>query len=93
MKKGKRRKIVVYETVDVEAEVDIKEYIDDFLEIAEDEELIKELECRGYHVSRSHIDKFEPLCKCGNKRFLCDLLGLSYYASNDEIINEIKKNI
>ena len=82
MKKGKRRKIVVYETVDVEAEVDIKEYIDDFLEIAEDEELIKELECRGYHVSRSHIE-----------RFLCDLLGLSYYASNDEIINEIKKNI
>lgn len=55
MKKGKRREIVVYQTVDVdvEAEVDIEEYIDDFLEIAEDEELIKELECRGYHVSRS----------------------------------------
>lgn len=89
MKKGKRRKIVVYETVDVEAEVDIKEYIDDFLEIAEDEELIKKLECRGYHVSRSHMAESKPL----NKRFLCDLLGLSYYASNDEIINEIKKNI
>lgn len=87
------RTIPVYETVDVETDIDIEEYIDDFLEVAEDEELIKELEGRGYHMSRSRENEFQPLCKCGNKRFLCDLLGLSYYASNDEIINEIKRNI
>ena len=89
----KRRTINLCKTVDVDVDVDVENYVDDFLEVAEDEELIKELECRGYHVSRSHIDEFEPLCKCENKRFLCNLLGLSYYASNDEIINEIKKNI
>ena len=93
MKKEKRRTIPVYETVDVEADVCIEEYVDDFLGVAKDEELIKELKSRGYHVSRSLVNEFQPLCKCGNKRFLCDLLGLSYYASNDEIINEIKRNI
>lgn len=91
--KKKRRTINVYETVDVDVDVDIENYIDDFLEVAEDNELIKELESRGYYVSRSRVNEFQPLCKCGNKRFLCDLLGLSYYASNDEIINEIKRNI
>ena len=93
MKKEKRRTIPVCETVDVEADVCIEEYVDDFLDVAEDEELIKELKSRGYYVSRSPVNEFQPLCKCGNKRFLCDLLGLSYYASNDEIINEIKRNI
>ena len=89
----KRRTINVCETVDVDVNVDVENYVDDFLEVAKDEELIRELESRGYNVSRSHNNEFQPLCKCGNKRFFCDLLGLSYYASNDEIINEIKRNI
>lgn len=91
--KKKRRTINVCKTVDVDVDVYIEEYVDDFLEVAKDEELIRELGSRGYHVSRSHANEFQPLCKCGNKRFLCDLLGLSYYVSNDEIINEIKRNI
>ena len=91
--KEKHRTISICETVDVDVEANIEEYIDDFLEVAEDEELIKELEDRGYHVSSSSINEFQPLRKYTNKRFFCDLLGLSYFASNEEVINEIKKNI
>ena len=91
--KKPRRTISICETVDVETDVYIEDYVDDFLEVAKDEELIRELKDRGYNVSRSRVNEFQPLCKCEKKRFLCDLLGLSYYASNDEIINEIKRNI
>lgn len=91
MKKRKNRTIFV--DVETEAEVDIEEYVDEIIKEATDEELIKEIKSRGYQVSGERTNKFQLLCKYDNKRFFCDLLELPYFVSNDELIEEIKKNI
>lgn len=90
---GKKcRTITVCESVDVDIDVDIEDYVDEIIEEAEDEELISELVSRGYSVSNTRKHDF-GVSKSENKRFLCDILGLSYYSNNDDIINEIKNSI
>ena len=90
MKNKNRRTISVCESVDVD--VDIEEYVDDFLEVADDRELIAELKSRGYDVSRTKIASFGT-CESENRRFFCDLFGISYYSSNQTLLNEFIKSI
>lgn len=92
MKNKNRRTISVCESVDVDMDLDIEEYVDDFLEVADDSELIAELESRGYDVNRTKMARFGT-CKSENRRFFCDLFEISYYSSDQTLLNEFIKNI
>lgn len=92
MKNKNRRTISVCKSVDVDVDVDVEEYVDDFLEVADDRELIAELKSRGYAVSRTKIASFGT-CESENRRFFCDLFGISYYSSNQTLLNEFIKSI
>lgn len=80
---------------EVEVEIDLDDYFDEFLEDADDDDLIKELKDRGYSVEKQAL----PIkSKWGvnheqNKRFLCDLLGIGYHTRNNVLIDLIINNI
>lgn len=86
-----RRTITVYETVDVDVDIDIEEYKDDFLEICTDEEILSEANKRKLILQKSFEDKMNSAGEF--RRYLCDLLELGYYASEEEILNNIKSRL
>lgn len=83
-----------------EVEVDLDDYVDEILEECDDDELIKEVEKRGNRVYRKgnrvvafgdqpvNFNSPEDL-----RRFLCDIVGVGYYTSNETLLNEIKSKL
>jgi hypothetical protein len=83
-------------STEVEVEIDLDDYFDEFLEDADDDDLIKELKDRGYSVEKQAL----PIKKNEwgvnheqNKRFLCDLLDIGYHTRNNVLIDLIINNI
>lgn len=77
--------------IDIEVSIDVTEYVEDILEQADDKDLIGELAARGYSVSAGCVPQFNPGNAADCKRFFCSLMGLSYFVSDKELLNEIKK--
>ena len=86
-----------YITITTEADIYIDDYLDDFITVASDEDLIEEIEKRGHVVYKKGI----PITPFGEqpiefnnptdlKRHLCDIANVGYCISNEELINEIK---
>lgn len=86
-----------YITVMAETDIYLDDYFDDFMDVASDEDLIKEIEKRGHKVYKKEI----PITPFGEqpiefynptdlKRHLCDIANAGYCISNEELINEIK---
>lgn len=89
------RTITIEKEVDID--VDLDDYFDEFMQDASDEDLIEEIEKRGHRVYKKGI----PITPFGEqpiefnnpadlKRYLCDIANLGYCISNEELINEIK---
>ena len=81
---------------EVEVEIDLDDYFDEFLEDADDDDLIKELKDRGYSVEKqAHTIKKNEwgVNHEQNKRFLCDLLDIGYHTRNNVLIDLIINNI
>lgn len=82
---------------EVNVDVDLDEYFDEFMQDASDEDLIEEIEKRGHKVYKKEccITPFgkQPI-EFDNptdlKRHLCDVVNVGYCISNEELINEIK---
>ena len=68
-------------STEVEVEIDLDDYFDEFLEDADDNDLIKELKDRGYSVEKQALPiKNEwGVNHEQNKRFLCDLLDIRLF--------------
>lgn len=82
--------------ITVTVDVDVDEYLDEFLELASDEDLVEEIEKRGHKVYKkeSYIIPFgEQPIRYDNptdlKRHLCDILNVGYYISDKDLINEL----
>lgn len=82
-------------STEVEVEIDLDDYFDEFLEDADDNDLIKELKDRGYSVEKQALPiKNEwGVNHERNKRFLCDLLDIGYHTRNNVLIDLIINNI
>ena len=78
---------------EVDVEIDLNDYFDEFLEDADDDDLIKELNDRGYSVGKQALKNDWGVNHEQNKRFLCDLLDIGYHTRNDVLINLIINNI
>lgn len=89
------RTITIEKEVDID--VDLDDYFDEFMQDASDEDLIEEIEKRGHRVYKKGI----PITPFGEqpiefnnpadlKRYLCNIANLGYCISNEELINEIK---
>ena len=89
------RTITIEKEVDID--VDLDDYFDEFMQDASDEDLIEEIEKRGHRVYKKGI----PITPFGEqpvefnnptdlKRHLCDIANVGYCISNEELINEIK---
>lgn len=78
---------------EVDVEIDLDDYFDEFLEDADDDDLIKELKDRGYSVRKQALKNEWGVNHEQNKRFLCDLLDIGYHTRNDVLINLIINNI
>ena len=81
---------------EVEVEIDLDDYFDEFLEDADDDDLIKELKDRGYSVEKQAHPKKKNEWGVNheqNKRFLCDLLDIGYHTRNNVLIDLIINNI
>lgn len=92
------RTITIEKEVDID--VDLDDYFDEFMQDASDEDLIEEIEKRGHRVYKKGI----PITPFGEqpiefnnptdlKRYLCDIANLGYCISNEELINEIKSKL
>jgi hypothetical protein len=92
------RTITIEKEVDID--VDLDDYFDEFMQDASDEDLIEEIEKRGHRVYKKGI----PITPFGEqpvefnnptdlKRHLCDIANLGYCISNEELINEIKSKL
>lgn len=92
------RTITIEKEVDID--VDLDDYFDEFMQDASDEDLIEEIEKRGHRVYKKGI----PITSFGEqpiefnnpadlKRYLCDIANLGYCISNEELINEIKSKL
>lgn len=92
------RTITIEKEVDID--VDLDDYFDEFMQNASDEDLIEEIEKRGHRVYKKGI----PITPFGEqpiefnnpadlKRYLCDIANLGYCISNEELINEIKSKL
>ena len=92
------RTITIEKEVDID--VDLDDYFDEFMQDASDEDLIEEIEKRGHRVYKKGI----PITHFGEqpvefnnptdlKRHLCDIANLGYCISNEELINEIKSKL
>lgn len=82
-------------STEVEVEIDLDDYFDEFLEDADDNDLIKELKDRGYSVEKQALpikNEWEVNHE-QNKRFLCDLLDIGYHTRNNVLIDLIINNI
>lgn len=90
MKKNRRGFVTV--TVTQEVEVDVNVYLSDVIDETDDEDLIEELENRGYLIEKGKR-AINLNTADGLRRYLCDLLSLSYFSGTDKIINEIKERI
>ena len=82
-------------STEVEVEIDLDDYFDEFLEDADDNDLIKELKERGYSVEKQALPiKNEwGVNHEQNNRFLCDLLDIGYHTRNNVLIDLIINNI
>ena len=82
-------------STEVEVEIDLDDYFDEFLEDADDNDLIKELKDRGYSVEKQALPiKNEwGVNHEQNKRFLCDFLDIGYHTRNNVLIDLIINNI
>lgn len=87
----------VYYNHNRDGHIYIDDYLDDFMTVASDEDLIEEIEKRGHVVYKKGI----PITPFGEqpiefnnptdlKRHLCDIANAGYCISNEELINEIK---
>lgn len=92
------RTITIEKEVDID--VDLDDYFDEFMQDASDEDLIEEIKKRGHRVYKKGI----PITPFGEqpiefnnpadlKRYLCDIANLGYCVSNEELINEIKSKL
>lgn len=93
-------KKVDFITVTADVDVYLDEYLDEFLDLASDEDLIEEIEKRGYEVYKkeSYIIPFgeQPIGydnPADLKRHLCDIVNVGYYISDEELINELKRKL
>lgn len=80
----------------VEVDVNLYDYEDKIMELISDEELLFEVEDRGLLEETSNtniINKLQNMQSYEFKRILCDIVGLSYHASNEEIINLLKEKL
>ena len=80
-----------YVEVDVDVNIDFDDYKDEFFAVASDEELLTE--CRRRRILKDNDFADEFVGYDTFKRYLCDLLGLGYFASKEEIIEEIKSKL
>lgn len=92
------RTITIEKEVDID--VDLDDYFDEFMQNASDEDLIEEIEKRGHVVYKKGI----PITPFGEqpiefnnpadlKRHLFDIANVGYCISNEELINEIKSKL
>lgn len=81
-------------TVSAEADIDLDDYADEFLESLSDNELLNELRSRKVSVSEEvQVPFLRNMNKVNAKRFLCTLVGQGFCISNEELINAIKEYI
>lgn len=69
---------------------------DDVLSELTDQQIKDEFEDRGLELDSEEEEKREPINReyeSDKKRFLCDLVGVGYYSSVEEIMNELRKAI
>ena len=87
------RTITIEKEVDID--VDLDDYFDEFMQDASDEDLIEEIETRGHRVYKKGIPitPIEFNNPADLKRYLCDIANLGYCISNEELINEIKSKL
>jgi hypothetical protein len=72
--------------VDVEVDIDLYDYIDESLNISSDYDLIDELERRGFEViKKSKMNNYFV-----TQKELSKFLGLKWWSTKEQIINEIK---
>lgn len=97
------RKISIAELIDVDFEIDFDDYKDEFFANCTDSEIIDEFLIRKLNKypsfnTNDDIIKKEDLNEIvlnpeKFKNFLCDILGLQYFTSNENIIKEIKEKL
>ena len=85
----KRKRITVSE--EVEVDVNLSDYADEIIELISDEELLNEVENRSLNnINVDIISKLQNMQSYEFKRFLCDVVGLSYHSSDEEILKLLK---
>lgn len=89
LKRRKEENVVIDKKIRthcVDVDIDLYDYIDDSLAISSEEDLIDEIESRGFVVS----EKSKMSNYFGTQKELAEFLGLRWWATKEQIINEIK---
>jgi hypothetical protein len=74
-------------TVSIETEVEI--YLDDIIEEYEDDDLISEIEKRGYNILTYDSDGTRRQPNQGLHEELCDQFSISRFSSKQQLISHI----